>query len=261
MSSRSSRSRCRRRHRPASTTVGSTRVLVASRLPSGQLVSASTSAKRSASRQIQKLSIGVFGVAVLDYSARNPVAGFQLPDVEILRAIGAGRQLGADQRGHVREPGHRRGRVRRAHLHHDRDLRHVGGAGVVAEKTSRVMELLISAASARQLVVGQGAGDRPGRGDPDVIVLVPALAIAAPRGPARRRHPGRRSRHRPCRSRRCRRVCSCRLRRLYVLGFTLYALDLRGRRLARQPAGGPPDHRPAAQPDRDRRLPPGPSWR
>ena len=64
-------------------------VLVASRLPSGQLVISFHLGETMGESQIQKLSIGVFGVAVLDYSARNPVAGFQLPDVEILRVRSA----------------------------------------------------------------------------------------------------------------------------------------------------------------------------
>ena len=49
--------------------------------------------------------------------------------------------------------------------------------GVVAEKTSRVMELLISAASARQLVVGKALGIGLAGATQTIIVLVPALAI------------------------------------------------------------------------------------
>jgi ABC-type Na+ efflux pump permease subunit len=107
--------------------------------------------------RLQQLSIGAFGVAVLDYSANNPSGAFQMPEVQLLRTAipGGGASLGvADYAGR----------------------RIVGivfvfiifltiviygmwvAAGVVTEKTSRVMELMISAASARQLVVGKVFG-------------------------------------------------------------------------------------------------------
>jgi ABC-2 type transport system permease protein len=51
--------------------------------------------------------------------------------------------------------------------------------GVVAEKMSRVMELLISAASARQLVLGKAIGIGLAGATQTVLVLVPALVALA----------------------------------------------------------------------------------
>ena len=127
-------------------------------------------------------------------------------------------------------------------------------AGVVAEKSSRVMELLVSAASPRQLVIGKALGIGLAGATQYVLVLVPAILrscvedrIATAR--ARARPPGSRRR-----SGRCRRGCCSAFGVYYVLGFALYVADLRGGRVAREPARGPPDHRAAADPARDRRL-------
>ena len=49
-------------------------------------------------------------------------------------------------------------------------------AGVVAEKSSRVMELLVSAASARQLVVGKVIGIGAAGATQYALILAPALA-------------------------------------------------------------------------------------
>jgi ABC-2 type transport system permease protein len=51
--------------------------------------------------------------------------------------------------------------------------------GVVAEKASRVMELLISAASTRQLVIGKALGIGLAGATQTTIVLVPALLVLA----------------------------------------------------------------------------------
>ncbi|MEX2010718.1 MAG: ABC transporter permease [Chloroflexota bacterium] len=132
-------------------------VIVASRGASGRLSFEFHVGETIGDDRLQQLSIGAFGVAVLDYSANNPSGAFQMPDVQLLRTgnTGGGPALGvADYAGR----------------------RIVGivfvfiifltiviygmwvAAGVVTEKTSRVMELMISAASARQLVVGKVLG-------------------------------------------------------------------------------------------------------
>ncbi len=51
--------------------------------------------------------------------------------------------------------------------------------GVVAEKASRVMELLVSAASTRQLVIGKTLGIGLAGATQTTIVLVPALLVLA----------------------------------------------------------------------------------
>src|SRR4029079_7327511 len=95
---------------------------------------------------------------LLDYSTRNAVSGFELPELNLLRSTGSGA-------GSVPCPASRVG------------SRLIVGAvfgvlifitiviygmwvaaGVVAEKSSRVMELLISAASPAELVGGKVIG-------------------------------------------------------------------------------------------------------
>ena len=51
--------------------------------------------------------------------------------------------------------------------------------GVVAEKASRVMELLVSAASTRQLVIGKALGIGLAGATQTTIVLAPALLVLA----------------------------------------------------------------------------------
>jgi ABC-2 type transport system permease protein len=132
--------------------------------------------------EISQLSIAVFGVAILDYSAQNPVSGFQIPTVDVLRGVGAS---GAAAGGAAFDPAVFASRL-------------IVGAvfgfliflsiviygmwvaqGVVAEKMSRVMELLISAASARQLVLGKAIGIGLAGATQTLLVLVPALIALA----------------------------------------------------------------------------------
>lgn len=124
---------------------------------------------------LQQLSIGIFGVAVLDFSARNPVNGFQLPELSVFRQTGDGSAAAPYSASNFAS-------------------RMIVGAvfgvlifitiviygmwvaaGVVAEKSSRVMELLISAASPRQLVVGKALGIGLAGATQYVLVLTPAI--------------------------------------------------------------------------------------
>jgi ABC-2 type transport system permease protein len=124
---------------------------------------------------LQQLSIGIFGVAVLDFSARNPVGGFRLPDLQVLRQVGGGGGAAPYSASNFAS-------------------RLIVGAvfgvlifitiviygmwvaaGVVAEKSSRVMELLISAASPRQLLVGKAVGIGAAGATQYVLVLLPAI--------------------------------------------------------------------------------------
>ena len=130
-------------------------------------------------------------------------------------------------------------------------------AGVVAEKSSRVMELLISAASPAELVTGKVIGI-------GLAGFVQYVAIL--RAGARRRcccRTGSPSRLlgsssgldvslgalSPGPPRRLRLVLDPRVRALRA--------DLRRRGLAREPRRGPAGARPAVEPHRDRRLHPG----
>ena len=125
---------------------------------------------------LQQLSIGIFGVAVLDFSARNPVNGFQLPELSVFRQTGDGSAAAPYSASNFAS-------------------RLIVGAvfgvlifitiviygmwvaaGVVAEKSSRVMELLISAASPRQLVIGKAVGIGLAGATQYLLVLTPAIA-------------------------------------------------------------------------------------
>jgi ABC-2 type transport system permease protein len=134
----------------------------------------------------QYISIGAFYTAVLDYVARAPVegqAGFALPDVS-QRTIG-GPTAGGQPVG-VAEFASRRivGVVFVFLIFITLVIYGMWvAAGVVAEKASRVMELMISAASARQLVVGKVAGIGLAGLTQAVAVLVPALVALLAQDP------------------------------------------------------------------------------
>ena len=207
-------------------------------------------------QQIGNLSLGVFGVAVLDYSARNPVVGFQQPSIDVFRSVGGDAGSEAFDASAFAS-------------------RLIVGAvfgflifitiviyrmwvaqGVVAEKASRVMELLVSAASTRQLVIGKALGIGLAGATKTTIVLAP---FACPRDgggdrPAAAR-PGGRLRVVALGA-----LAGAAARFRGVLRPRLRAVlaGLRRGRVARQPAGGPPDHRPAAEHRRDRRVRNGP---
>ncbi len=160
----------------------------------------------------QLLQIGAFGVGILDWTASQPATNtpFVLPSFSVVDATAAspgGSGLAVDTAEYA-------------------SRRIVGivfvvlsfltlvfyglwvASGVVAEKASRVMELLISAATAPQLVVGKISGIGLAGLTQVTLVLLPAVARAAAVGPPRRvdlRH-GRQPRRR--RSAACRRA-SC----------------------------------------------------
>ena len=149
--------------------------LVAKRETNGRLDFTFHMGETIGDAQIQALSIAVFGVALLDYSTHNAVTGFALPQLELLRSSGEGA-----------------GSVPFSASNFASRLI-VGAvfgvlifitiviygmwvaAGVVAEKSSRVMELLISAASPRQLVVGKALGIGAAGATQYLLVLAPAV--------------------------------------------------------------------------------------
>jgi len=153
--------------------------VIASRRPDGQLAFSFHLGETMGQQQTGTLSLGVFGVAVLDYAAHNPVSGFQQPTIDIFKSVG-----GSDG-----------DRPFDASAFASRLI--VGAVfgflifitiviygmwvaqGVVAEKASRVMELLVSAASTRQLVIGKTLGIGLAGATQTTIVLVPALLVLA----------------------------------------------------------------------------------
>jgi ABC-2 type transport system permease protein len=152
--------------------------LLVVREPSGRLAFTFHTGEGIGADRAQLVSVGTLAVAILDWSSSRSPGGaepFRMPGLEVI-AVGnsAGGQpvSGADYAGR----------------------RIVGivfvfvifltvviygmwvASGVVAEKASRVMELMISAASARQLVVGKVIGIGLAGLTQNAAILVPALA-------------------------------------------------------------------------------------
>jgi ABC-2 type transport system permease protein len=149
--------------------------LVASRAANGRLAFSFHLGETMGDSALQQLSIGIFGVAVLDFSARNPVNGFQIPQLDILRQTGEG---GGSAPYSASNFASRLivGAVFGVLIFITIVIYGMWvAAGVVAEKSSRVMELLISAASARQLVVGKAVGIGLAGATQYLLVLTPGI--------------------------------------------------------------------------------------
>ena len=150
-------------------------LVVASRGADGKLAFRVHAGETVGDNTINLLNFGVLSISILDFASRNPISGFVLPSFEVLRG-GAGATAGAPY-----DPGAYASRL---------IVGAVFGvlifitiviygmwvaAGVVAEKSSRVMELLISAASPRQLVLGKALGIGLAGATQYVLVLAPAI--------------------------------------------------------------------------------------
>ncbi|HKG18300.1 MAG TPA: ABC transporter permease [Candidatus Limnocylindrales bacterium] len=149
------------------------------RQPSGRLSFTVHLGETLGQTALADLGFATFATAIIDFSERNPVVGFEVPDFNVVRGSSSA------GRGSAFDPAVFASRL-------------IVGAvfgfliflsiviygmwvaqGVVAEKQSRVMELLISAASARQLVVGKAVGIGLAGATQTLLVLVPALAVLA----------------------------------------------------------------------------------
>ncbi len=152
-------------------------VVVATRAADGRLSFQVHSGETVGDGTIQLLNFGVLSVGILDFASRNPVNGFQVPSFDVFRGVGTGSGSAAIPY----DPGVYASRL---------IVGAVFGvlifitiviygmwvaAGVVAEKSSRVMELLVSAASPRQLVVGKALGIGLAGATQYVLVLTPAI--------------------------------------------------------------------------------------
>ncbi|HVL54014.1 MAG TPA: ABC transporter permease [Vitreimonas sp.] len=150
--------------------------LVVDRTPSGQLAFQFQAGDAVGEDRRQQLAIGAFAIAVLDYAASNPGAGgFQMPNVEqqTIGGPGAGPPVGAAEYASRRIVGV----VFVVLIFITLVIYGMWvAAGVVSEKSSRVMEVMISAASARQLVVGKVVGIGLAGLTQAVAILIPALA-------------------------------------------------------------------------------------
>jgi ABC-2 type transport system permease protein len=150
-------------------------VVTATRVDDGSLRFRVHSGETVGDATIQLLNFGGLSVALLDYSSRNPVSGFRVPTFDVFRGAAGGASAAPY------DPSAYASRL---------IVGAVFGvlifitiviygmwvaAGVVAEKSSRVMELLISAASPRQLVIGKALGIGLAGATQYVLVLLPAI--------------------------------------------------------------------------------------
>ena len=147
--------------------------LLVRRAPSGQINTTITLGETMGNGPLTTLTVGMFGVAVLDYSLQNPRSGFVPPSTDVVRSLGGGGgSLGPSSFASRLIVGAVFGVLIFITIV-------IYGmwvaAGVVAEKSSRVMELLISAASPRQLVIGKALGIGLAGATQYVLVLAPAI--------------------------------------------------------------------------------------
>jgi ABC-2 type transport system permease protein len=150
--------------------------LLATRTPTGQLVFSFLTGEGIGADRATDIALGTFAVGVLDYTAANPGAGsFQPPTLGVQSIAGpsaGGSPLGGSEFASRRILGI----VFVVLIFIVLVIYGMWVAtGVVAEKTSRVMELIISAASARQLVIGKVLGIGAAGVTQYSAVLVPAL--------------------------------------------------------------------------------------
>ena len=155
--------------------------LIASRGETGRLNFRFLTGENIGQDRVQVVSIaGTFAVAILDWTANNSTVGarpFEVPSVDV--RAGAGPTAGAAPLS-AAEFASRRivGVVFVVLIFITLVIYGMWvAAGVVAEKTSRVMELMISAASPRQLVVGKVAGIGLAGLTQTISILAPALIV------------------------------------------------------------------------------------
>ena len=151
--------------------------VIATRQPDGKLGFTVHAGETVGDGTVQLLNVGSLSVAFFDFARQNPVNGFQIPSFDVLRQAGGGTAAAPY------DPSAYASRL-------------IVGAvfgvlifitiviygmwvasGVVAEKSSGVMELLISAASPRQLVVGKALGIGLAGATQVALVLTPAILI------------------------------------------------------------------------------------
>jgi ABC-2 type transport system permease protein len=125
---------------------------------------------------IQLLNFGGLSVALLDFSSRNPVSGFHVPTFDVFRGSAGGGAAAAPYDPSAYASRLIVGAVFGVLIFITIVIYGMWvAAGVVAEKSSRVMELLVSAASPRQLVIGKALGIGLAGATQYVLVLVPAI--------------------------------------------------------------------------------------
>jgi ABC-type Na+ efflux pump permease subunit len=135
--------------------------LVAARQPDGRIAFTFLTGEGIGADRTQLIGVGTLAVAILDWTASQTMIGsqaFQVPTLDVVAA--AGPTAGGAPLATADFAGRRiLGIVFVVLIFIILVIYGMWvAAGVVAEKASRVMELMISAASARQLVIGKVAG-------------------------------------------------------------------------------------------------------
>ena len=153
--------------------------LIATREPSGFISFQFISGESIGSDRLQYIGVGAIAVAILDWADRSrgvlSGAKFEIPTVDVVNAIGSSTGRAPVQ---ASEFAARRivGVVFVVLIFITLVIYGMWvAAGVVAEKTSRVMELLISAASPAQLVVGKVVGIGLAGFVQYIAILLPAV--------------------------------------------------------------------------------------
>jgi ABC-type Na+ efflux pump permease subunit len=151
--------------------------LIANRLPNGQLSFQFLIGESVGAERIQQMQIGVFAVNIFDWISRTGGgSGYSNPAFEaasVATGGGVAEPVGASEYAGRRIVGV----VFVVLIFITLVIYGMWvAAGVVAEKSSRVMELLISAASPAELVIGKVAGIGLAGLVQYVAILVPALA-------------------------------------------------------------------------------------
>ncbi len=160
--------------------------LIVDREPSGRLDFTFVSGQGIGSDRTQFVAVGAFAVAILEWTEQvRPQGGaaFLPPDVQVV--AGAGPNAGGAPLGASEIAGRQLlGTVLVVVLFLTMVIYGMWvAAGVAAEKETRVMELLISAASARQLVLGKVVGIGLAGLLQYAAILVPALLALAAQQP------------------------------------------------------------------------------
>jgi ABC-2 type transport system permease protein len=160
--------------------------IVADRDASGRIDFTFLTGQGLGSDRTQLIQVGTFAVAILDWSATSGAQGFEFPTLEVLAAAGpnsGGAPLGASEIAGRQLLG----TVLVVVLFLTIVIYGMWvAAGVAAEKETRVMELLISSASPRQLVLGKVFGIGVAGLLQYLAILLPALiALSAQESVAR----------------------------------------------------------------------------
>jgi ABC-2 type transport system permease protein len=151
--------------------------LVASRLPNGQIAFQFLVGERIGADRLQVMQIGILAIGVFDWTERNRgngTAAWVPPSFQSSQVAGGagGQPIGASEYAGRRIVGV----VFVVLIFITLVIYGMWvAAGVVAEKSSRVMELLISAASPGELVIGKVAGIGLAGLVQYIAILVPAL--------------------------------------------------------------------------------------